>query len=524
MRFPRGQRAGKPFFINCNITDPHRPFYGARQTPAQKKKAARREDDGTNGDDPTESEGVVVPATPAEVPIPSFLEDVPELRREVAQYCSSIKRLDLSFAAVMKALDESGEAVRTCVVFMSDHGMSFPFSKATVYFNGTRSPVLLRWPGMGATQTREEMVSSVDLMPTLLELMHVAAPSGIDGRSWLPLLRAKRSRTAITFSPTSIVLAAGSGFPSAARRTLNRALMFHAWAGPTASFRVEAMSGLSYNALASAAKSDARIQARVDQLLHGTTLAFYDLTRDQDERRNEIDNPAYATEVARMKQQMLGYMERTNDPQLEVLPACAGREAREFPDGAGPERRGIARGPFSTLRQILSMNRLILAFALCVVSLRAQIPGVTMPPANDGKLRIIAFGAHPDDCELQVGGVGALWAQQGHHVLLVSVTNGDIGHWREAGGPLAQRRKREVDEAHRHPRRAGWSSTTTMANSSPRWKTVGPSPGSFDFGTRISCWGRGPMITIPTIVTRACWCRTRPSWSPCRFSVPTCPR
>jgi N-acetylglucosamine malate deacetylase 1 len=87
------------------------------------------------------------------------------------------------------------------------------------------------------------------------------------------------------------------------------------------------------------------------------------------------------------------------------------------------------------------------AFAV-VTTAFAQIPGVTLPPANDGKLRIIAFGAHPDDSELQTGGVGALWAKQGHHVLLVSVTNGDIGHWREAGGPLAQRRKKEVDTAH----------------------------------------------------------------------------
>src|SRR5215510_8270521 len=44
---------------------------------------------------------------------------------------------------------------------------------------------------------------------------------------------------------------------------------------------------------------------------------------------------------------------------------------------------------------------------------------------GDGKLRIIAFGAHPDDCELQVGGVGSMWAAKGHHVRLVSVTNGD---------------------------------------------------------------------------------------------------
>src|SRR5437763_1443422 len=68
-------------------------------------------------------------------------------------------------------------------------------------------------------------------------------------------------------------------------------------------------------------------------------------------------------------------------------------------------------------------------------------------PANDGKLRILCFGAHPDDCELRVGGVALLWAAKGHHVKFVSVTNGDIGHWRQAGGPLARRRKAEVERA-----------------------------------------------------------------------------
>src|SRR5262245_66649106 len=59
---------------------------------------------------------------------------------------------------------------------------------------------------------------------------------------------------------------------------------------------------------------------------------------------------------------------------------------------------------------------------------------------RDGKLRIIAFGAHPDDCELKVAGAAARWAALGHHVKFVSVTNGDIGHWGMAGGPLARRR------------------------------------------------------------------------------------
>ena len=67
--------------------------------------------------------------------------------------------------------------------------------------------------------------------------------------------------------------------------------------------------------------------------------------------------------------------------------------------------------------------------------------------SGDGKLRIICFGAHPDDCEIQAGGVGAMWSAKGHRVKLVSVTNGDIGHWREAGGPLARRRKAEAEQA-----------------------------------------------------------------------------
>ena len=66
--------------------------------------------------------------------------------------------------------------------------------------------------------------------------------------------------------------------------------------------------------------------------------------------------------------------------------------------------------------------------------------------SDDGKLRIICFGAHPDDAEYKSGGTAALWAQLGHHVKLVSVTNGDIGHWSMAGGPLARRRTAESGE------------------------------------------------------------------------------
>ncbi|MDX1968339.1 MAG: PIG-L family deacetylase [Planctomycetaceae bacterium] len=69
------------------------------------------------------------------------------------------------------------------------------------------------------------------------------------------------------------------------------------------------------------------------------------------------------------------------------------------------------------------------------------------PHVPEKPLRIIAFGAHPDDAEFKVGGTAIKWAQRGHQVKLVSVTNGDIGHWQMAGGPLAQRRAQECAAA-----------------------------------------------------------------------------
>ncbi|HEV3165586.1 MAG TPA: PIG-L family deacetylase [Isosphaeraceae bacterium] len=70
--------------------------------------------------------------------------------------------------------------------------------------------------------------------------------------------------------------------------------------------------------------------------------------------------------------------------------------------------------------------------------------GVAARAADDKPLRIIVFGAHPDDCELEAGGTAARWAQLGHKVKFVSVTNGDIGHHEMAGGILARRRTQEV--------------------------------------------------------------------------------
>ena len=76
-------------------------------------------------------------------------------------------------------------------------------------------------------------------------------------------------------------------------------------------------------------------------------------------------------------------------------------------------------------------------------------PQRTQPPSTDGKLNIIAFGAHPDDCDSRAGGTAAKYAALGHRVRFVAVTNGDAGHQTEGGGALAARRRAEAQEAGR---------------------------------------------------------------------------
>jgi LmbE family N-acetylglucosaminyl deacetylase len=93
-------------------------------------------------------------------------------------------------------------------------------------------------------------------------------------------------------------------------------------------------------------------------------------------------------------------------------------------------------------------HNILPALALAAFITLSPAP-LTRAQSDDGKLRIIVFGAHPDDCEIDAGGTAALWAAQGHHVKFVSTTNGDIGHASMAGGPLAKRRTAEVKAAAR---------------------------------------------------------------------------
>ena len=252
---------------------------------------------------------------PEEITVPNFLEDIMPVRTELAQYWTAVAEVDVCLKGVLEALKASGHEGDTVVLFMSDHGMSFPFSKATVYFNGTHSPVILKWPGMPATALHEEFVSSVDIMPTLLDILGVAKPDGMDGRSWIPLLRGEK-QDARDFVITHVnTVSSGMALPQRCVRTKDWALMFHAWPDGKAKFKVEAMSGITFKALEAAGKTDERIAGRVKQLRVGEPLAFFNEQTDSGERSNLVADSHYRAEVERLAALLLAHMEKTDDPQ-----------------------------------------------------------------------------------------------------------------------------------------------------------------------------------------------------------------
>jgi N-sulfoglucosamine sulfohydrolase len=239
------------------------------------------------------------------------LEDLSNIREEVAQYYSNVSRFDVTFGLLMTELQTANRLEDTVVVFLSDHGMSFPFSKATVYQNGTWSPVLVRVPGMEA-KTHEAFVSSVDIMPSLVELLKINPPAGMDGRSWVDLLHGK-TQPDRDFVVTHVnTVSSGKSFAQRCIRTKERALMYHAWVGGKDKFRVEAMSGMSFAAMNDSA--DPKIQARVRQLVDGESLMFFDLTKDPTERQNMVHDPAYASDIKMLAGKLLDHMKKTEDP------------------------------------------------------------------------------------------------------------------------------------------------------------------------------------------------------------------
>lgn len=299
--FQEAKEAGKPFFFMANSHDPHRPFAGSE-------------------DELTRFFGFHTYASryyrPEEAWVPGFLPDLPDVRRELAQYYSSCRRCDESLGAVLNALDESGMAQDTLVIFMSDNGMAFPFSKANCYLNSTKTPFIARWPGHipAGRWDREHYIAGVDYTATILEALGLSDALQTDGRSYLPLLLGQEQGMRDTvFSQFNTTAAKGS-FPMRCIQSRHFGYIFNAWADGQTLFKNEAKTGLTYKAMKAAGEHDPDIAQRTNFFDYRCREEFYDFDADPDALNNLIDQPEHQEQIQAFRAALLEFMVQSQDP------------------------------------------------------------------------------------------------------------------------------------------------------------------------------------------------------------------
>ena len=289
---------GKPFYLEVGFSDPHRPF----PTPGVKKGRATE---------------VPNPHDPAEVWVPPYLADIPTVRKEFAQYYDGIHRLDRGVGLLLKALEESGEAENTLVIYAADHGRAFPFSKTTLYDMGLNVPFIARWPGKLPAGTKSDaMIHFVDLLPTFLELAGVAIPGRIQGKSFAAVLRGqtKRHRNVVFGSHTKHFYS--TSVPSRSIRDDRYHYIFNLTANE---FCSNSLSGITYRAMAKHAEKDRELAARLHHLKYRPQEELFDVKADRFEMKNLAKSPAHAAVRADMNRRLAAFMKDIDDPWLSVL-------------------------------------------------------------------------------------------------------------------------------------------------------------------------------------------------------------
>ncbi|WP_232070445.1 sulfatase family protein [Mycobacterium noviomagense] len=138
------------------------------------------------------------PADAAEVKLPDYLPDTPEVRQDLADFYGSIATADAAVGQLLDTLADTGLDANTWVVFFTDHGPAFPRAKSTLYDAGTGIAMIIRPPTRLAVAPRvyDELFSGVDLVPTLLELLGVNPPADVDGVSHARSILATDTHTA----------------------------------------------------------------------------------------------------------------------------------------------------------------------------------------------------------------------------------------------------------------------------------------------------------------------------------------
>jgi len=269
-----------PFFLYLNLFDPHKPF--ARDIAGSPK----------------------VKLSPAQAGVLPFMgQDTKELRQETADYLTCVNRLDEIMGGVLEVLRERGLGKGTLVVFLSDNGPELPRGKVTCFEAGTQVPLLVRWTGRFRPGVREELVSTIDLLPTFLALANAPVPAGLPGRSLVPLLEGQAG-------PWRETLA--TEFNSHEPRMINpqRALRDGRYKLILTLLKDPALNwpdGLTL-------ESYRKIQPEAGR---GEFVELYDLESDPEEFKNLAGTPGLKEVEARLRRELEEWRRETKDPLLD---------------------------------------------------------------------------------------------------------------------------------------------------------------------------------------------------------------
>ena len=173
-RLRQGDLPDQPWFLYTNIIGTHESWMWpphaenpGRILPAGMKSEAERP--------PRQHD-------PAAVRVPAYLPDTPAVRADIARHHDNTAELDRRVGRILEALERSGQADRTIVIFLADHGRGLPREKRWPYNAGLQMPLLMRGPGIEPGATESRLVSWVDVPPTILSLAGVPTPDQYDGQ------------------------------------------------------------------------------------------------------------------------------------------------------------------------------------------------------------------------------------------------------------------------------------------------------------------------------------------------------
>jgi N-sulfoglucosamine sulfohydrolase len=307
----------RPFFISANTHDPHRPYAGA---PGERERLERRfaQEIEKLADKP---EFVLPPTVEAysgiNIEAPGFVPDHELVREEFGYYLNSSHRADQFVGALMKVLEDKNALDNTLVIFHSDNGMHWPFAKSNVYLASVKTPFVIYWKGRSAAgTTSDSLVSTIDILPTILEASGITVPKDLPGKSLLPLLSEPdkphheqvfatiNGRSNVSFEMRSVI-------------GLDHIYIFNKWADGEAQFYDGKYSGgLALEGLETLAEGDAQAKERLEFFYSRTREELYDLEQDPDALKNLAGDERAANTLQSMRRSMLEQLITAEDPFL----------------------------------------------------------------------------------------------------------------------------------------------------------------------------------------------------------------